>query len=253
MKLAVILIACAAFLPAQPAFDAASVKPSPSGTRVEFAPVTSGRVHVRNATIANLITVAYQVLPAQISGLPGWVDSERYDIEAKSETNASAADTRLMLQALLADRFHLQIRRESREMPAYALVVANGKTTKMTPADKSGCEPEPSPTNPCYRLRDGGEFVLVAEKVSMSMFAKALGSMSHATVVDKTGLDGVFDFKLDLRSAGFTPTPGSPSNEMDGMNAVMAGLQDQLGLKLERTKTTVEMLVIEHVEKPSAN
>jgi len=79
------------------------------------------------------------------------------------------------------------------------------------------------------------------------------GGMLHQTVIDRTGRSGVFDLRLDLASAGFTPTPGSPSNEMDGINAVMAGLQDQLGLKLERTKSAVEMLAIEHVERPSAN
>jgi uncharacterized protein (TIGR03435 family) len=67
---------------------------------------------------------------------------------------------------------------------------------------------------------------LAAEKLSMPLFAKMLSSMLRDTVIDKTGLDGVYDFKLDLRRAGFTPTPGSPLDEMDGINAVMAGLQD---------------------------
>jgi uncharacterized protein (TIGR03435 family) len=95
--------------------------------------------------------------------------------------------------------------------------------------------------------------VLVGEKVSMPLFVTALGSLLSDTVVDKTALDGVYDFKLDLGSAGFSPAPGSASNQMDGTNAVMAALPDQLGLKLERSKTSIEILVIEHVEKPTAN
>ena len=87
----------------------------------------------------------------------------------------------------------------------------------------------------------------------MKNFVVALGSLLSDTVVDQTGLDGVYDFTLDLGRAGFVPTPGSSGNQMDGVNAVISGLQDQLGLKLERTKAPVEVLVIEHVEKPAAN
>ena len=87
----------------------------------------------------------------------------------------------------------------------------------------------------------------------MPTFVKMLSSLLTDTVVDQTGLDGVYDFKLDLGSAGFAPTPGSTSNQMDGINAVISALQEQLGLKLERTKSAVEILVIEHVERPSAN
>jgi uncharacterized protein (TIGR03435 family) len=139
----------------------------------------------------------------QISG-PG-LDSQRYDVDAKAAAPASVADTRLMLQSLLADRFHLKLRRETKEVSAYKLVVANGKTTKMTKTDGTGCEPEPSPTNPCQHIRDTGGFTLVGEKVSMPTFVKMLGSLLSDTVVDQTGLDGVYDFKLDLGSAGLAP------------------------------------------------
>jgi uncharacterized protein (TIGR03435 family) len=249
MKLVVILLACAGTIQAQPTFDVASIKPSTDRGRMTLSPLTEGKLTARLIDIKTLIRAAYQVEDFQISGAA--LDSQRYDIDAKSDTAASAADTRLMLQSLLADRFHLKLRRETKEMSAYRLVV--GKTMKMTKADSTGCEPMPSPTNPCQRIRDTGGFTLVGEKVSMPMFVKMLNSLLNDTVVDQTGLDGVYDFKLDLGSAGFAPTPGSPTNQMDGINAVMAALQNQLGLKLERTKSTVEILVIEHVEKPSAN
>jgi uncharacterized protein (TIGR03435 family) len=238
---------------AQPSFEVTSVKPSANGGPMSLSPLTGGKVTARNVNIRTLIRASYQVQDFQISGAPNWLESERYDIDAKSAASAGADETRLMVQALLTDRFQLKIRRETKETPAYALIVANGKTRKMTPADKTGCEPEPSPTNPCQRIRNSGNMAISGEKLSMPLFAKMLSSMLRDTVIDKTGLDGVYDFKLDLGLAGFTPTPSSPSNEMDGINAVMSGLQDQLGLKLERTKSAVEVLVIEHVEKPTAN
>ena len=239
---------------AQPSFDVASVKPSPDGEPMSLSPLTGGRFKAGNIDVKTLIRAAYQVQDFQILSAPSWVESARFNIDAKSDTAANAEQTRVMLQTLLADRFQLKIRRDSKEMTAYALVVPNGSANKLTPADKTGCEPDPlSPTNPCEHIRSSAGFVLNGEKVSMPLFCKVLGSLLRQTVVDKNGLDGVFDFKLDLGRAGFAPTPGASGSEMDGIAALMAGLQDQLGLKLERTKSGVEILVIEHVEKPTEN
>jgi uncharacterized protein (TIGR03435 family) len=247
----VILIALAGLIEAQPAFDVVSIKPSTDGGRMTLSPLAGGKLTARLIDVKTLIRAAYQVEDFQITG--SGLDSQRYDVDAKAAAPASAADTRLMLQTLLADRFHLKLRRATKDVSAYKLVVANGKTTKMTKADSTGCDPEPSPTNPCQHIGDIGRFTLVGEKVSMPTFVKMLSSLLTDTVVDQTGLDGVYDFKLDLGSAGFAPTPGSTSNQMDGINAVISALQEQLGLKLERTKSAVEILVIEHVERPSAN
>jgi uncharacterized protein (TIGR03435 family) len=251
MKLLAIFIALTAPVLAQPAFEVASIKPSPIGGRMTLGSLAGGKLTAHAIDIKTLIRAAYRVQDFQISGSA--FDSQRYDIEAKGDPAASAVDTRLMLQALLADRFHLKVRHDTKEVPAYKLVLANGRTTKMTKADGTGCDPEPSPANPCGRIHDAGAYVLVGEKVSMPLFVTALGSLLSDTVVDQTGLDGVYDFKLDLGHAGFSPTPGSATNQMDGVTAVMAALPDQLGLKLERTKSTVEILVIERVERPSAN
>jgi uncharacterized protein (TIGR03435 family) len=251
MKRLALFVALATPMLAQPAFDVASIKPNADGGRMMLGPLTGGKLTAHAIDIKTLIRAAYRVQDFQISGSA--LDSQRYDLEAKGDAAANAADTRLMLQALLADRFHLKVRHDTKEAPAYNLVLANGKTHKMTKADGTGCDPQPSPTNPCGRIHDEGAFVLVGEKVSMPLLVTALGSLLGDTVVDKTALDGVYDFKLDLGSAGFSPAPGSASNQMDGTNAVMAALPDQLGLKLERSKTSIEILVIEHVEKPTAN
>ena len=93
--------------------------------------------------------------------------------------------------------------------------------------------------------------VFTARKVTMQQFTAMLSVWLLEPVVDQTGLSRIFDFKLDLTAAGFAPTPRSALNELDRMNALMAGLQDPLGRKLERTRR--EVLVIEHVERPSAN
>ena len=250
MKGLALLLAFAGALWAQPAFDVVSVKPA-AGRQFEMSPLDGGRFHGRSVSAANLIAAAYQMASYQTSGAPAWLDSDKYDIDAKSEREANASDTRLMLQALLADRFHLKVRHDTKETSTYALVLANGKAHKMTAADGAGCGPEPSPSSPCYKIGRSQAFVFTAQKLSMPFFAKMLSSLLQNTVVDKTGLEGFYDFQLDLVRAGFTP--GAPSAEMDGVNAVMAGLQEQLGLKLERTKASVETLVIEHVERPSAN
>lgn len=249
MRFAALLIAASAAF-AQPAFDVVSVKPS-EGNRMTLTPLTDGKVTARNIDVRTLIRASYRVQDFQISG--SGLDGQRFDIDARSDTPANAADTRLMLQALLADRFHLKLRHDSKEVSAYKLVVPSGKTIKMTKGDSTGCDPEPSPTSPCDQIGDRGKFTLAGKRVAMKNFAIALGSLIGDMVVDQTGLDGVYDFTLDLGRAGFAPTPGSPGNQLDGVNAVISALQDQLGLKLERTKVPVEMLVIDHVEKPAAN
>jgi uncharacterized protein (TIGR03435 family) len=242
-----------------PTFEVVSVKPNRIGGPIQFSALSGGRLSATNVSVTQLIKAAYQVQDFQISGAPNWLDSDKYNIEAKSAGVANAEQTRLMLQSLLADRFKLTLHRETKEVPALALTLAKGsanKTTRLVQADNSGCQPEPSPSNPCDHIKGfpGG---ISGEKVSMPQLSLALGSMLRRTVVDQTGLDGVFDFKLDLALAGSAPTaggnPSAPNDEMDGPSALVAGLQDQLGLKLERTKSQAAILVVDHVEKPSEN
>ena len=142
MKLLAILTACAGLSFAQPAFDVASIKPNIDGGRMTMAPLTGGKFTARNIDVRTLIRAAYRVQDFQIAG--AGLDSQRYDIDAKSTADASSADTRLMLQSLLADRFHLKLRHDTKEVPAYKLVVVSGKPLKMTKGDSAGCDPEPS-------------------------------------------------------------------------------------------------------------
>ena len=182
LKISTVLIACAAAACAQPAFDVASIKPNVDGGRMTLAPINGGKLSARNIDVRTLIRASYRVQDFQISG--AGLDSQRYDIDAKSDTHANSADTRLMVQALLANKFHLKLRHDSKEVPVYKLVVPNGKTIKMTKGDSTGCDPEPSPTDPCDQIRDAGKFALVGTRVSMKNFAVALGSLLGDTVVD---------------------------------------------------------------------
>jgi uncharacterized protein (TIGR03435 family) len=251
MKLNLLVLIYAALLHGQ-SFDVASVKRSPANRQFSFSSLSGGDITAHNVDVRDLIRAAYRMLDFQISGAPNWLGSEKYDVDAKSNQSADAAQTRLMLQALLADRFQLKVQRESKEMPLLALNVS-GRKAKLTPADATGCDLGPFPVSSCGNLTVLPGLVFTARKVTMPQFASMLSAWLLEMITDQTGLRGVFDFKLDLGAAGFVPTAGSGLNEVDRMSALMAGLQDQLGLKLKRTRSIVDMLTIEHVERPSEN
>ena len=254
IRLRWIALACAcsfASAIAQPAFDVASVKPSAPGQSLELTPLANGRFHASGITLRILIRAAYQVQDFQISGAPAWLDTERYDIDAKSSAPATSEQSRLMLQSLLTDRFKLKLRRESKETPALALVVANAAKNKLTAVDGTGCLPEPGPTNPCAGIRGSPREGIVIDRISMRLFAQFLTSMFQSRIIDKTGLDGVYNFKLDLAAAGFAPSVNP--DMMEATAALTSALQEQLGLKLERTQSVNDVFAIEHVERPSAN
>jgi uncharacterized protein (TIGR03435 family) len=252
MKIKLLPLLCASLLHGQ-SFDVASVKRSPASSQFSFSPLTGGKITAHDAGVRDLIRAAYRILDFQISGAPNWLESEKYDVDAKSDQPADAMQTRLMLQALLADRFQLKFRRESKEMTVLALTVAKGSEARLTPADASGCDLDPAAASPCGGLTVLPGYVITYQKVTMPQFAIMLGALLGQPLKEETGLSGVFDFKLDLGSAGFAPTSESTASEVDRLNAFMNGLRDQLGLKLERTRSTVEMFVIEHVERPSPN
>jgi uncharacterized protein (TIGR03435 family) len=217
----------------QPAFEVASVKPNKSGDSAPWRFVGSrGGITATNVTLPFLIMNAYGVRENQISGGPSWLSSERYDVVAKDQSdNPSPARHRQMLQTLLADRFQLRLSRETKDLPVYALVVGKGGH-KFHEAD-GGSDGK----NTTGRGR------ITARKVSMEWLSERLGGQLERTVVDRTGLQGNFAFELE-----WAPDP----DDLSGPSVFIA-LQEQLGLKLEPQKGSVEILVIEHVEKPSEN
>jgi uncharacterized protein (TIGR03435 family) len=252
-------------LVAQPKFDVASIKPaSPTGPGY-VRPQPGGRF-TAISTLRTLIQNAYGVFPFQIVGGPEWISTERYEIEAKAEGTPTNREQFQMLQSLLEERFQLKVRHETREAAIYALVAAkNGP--KLEAPKEGNCTAEtstPAATRtvmkfPCGRLMMGiGEKdgMLKGGNVIMSELTRVLSTMMGRPVVDKTGFTTAFDVDLhfipDTGTAGL-PNAAVPEVPDPAQATIFTALQEQLGLKLESTKGPVEHLIIEHVEKPSAN
>jgi bla regulator protein blaR1 len=232
---------------AAPKFEVASIKPSdPSvnGFRIQNAP--GGRLIASGVTVKFLIQRAYGVREFQIVGAPGWIDTARFDLNAKSdEDGANQPDAMpLRMRALLAERFKLQLSRETREMPVYALVIAKGGP-KLKESE-SGPENSMSIGRGRITVKGAGTAMLSVQ------LSQSLGRIVH----DKTGLAGSYDFKLEWTPEGqpLGPKDGDTPSSIDSSGPTLfTALQEQLGLKLESTKGPVEVLVIERVEKPTEN
>jgi len=222
--------------------------------------------------VKELIVLAYRIQLFQISGGPPWINSDHYDISAKSENSPKREEIPLMLQALLADRFQLTIHRETKELPTYALVLAR-KDGKLGPhlveSKGNNCtavdpnKPPPSPPEPGKPpvLYCGGMMMrpnaLRAASIQVSELTQNFSRLLGRTVVDKTGLTGKYDISMewnpDVSQAPQMPgAPPSPSSEPGGPS-IFTAIQEQLGLKFEAQKGQVETIVIDRAERPSAN
>ena len=252
------MIAVGSFVLKGQEFEAASIKPSaPMGAgmvRMGVEMLPGGRISMSGASVKNLIQQAYGVREFQIVGGPSWLGSERYDITAKPEGAATPDQVKVMLQALLADRFQLKFHRETKDLPTYALVVAKGGRKFHASAETPGPD-RPKGT----RMRtERGQINL--EGAPMLALANQLGQILGRSVIDKTELQGNYDFKLewtpDEGPPGVMRGPGGdgppPAADTTGAS-IFTAVQDQLGLKLESTKGPVEILVIEKAEKASEN
>jgi uncharacterized protein (TIGR03435 family) len=257
-------MACAQTLPK---FEVASIKPSNSADgRPLFNVQPGGRVTVANFPLKRLIETAYGVKDFQISGGPGWMNSDLFDITAKGESSITSRDQiQHLLQSLLAERFQLVVRRGTREMPVYALVV-----DKNGPKFKEAHESDPSIADlknppgvqgrPRFTIVRRGR--LTAQGVDMKSLADDLSNFLGRVVVDKTGLAGSYDVKLEwqpdenqvamFQTMGVPEGFGAPAPDAHGPS-IFAALQEQLGLKLESQKGSVEIITVERVERPSEN
>jgi uncharacterized protein (TIGR03435 family) len=250
---------------ARESFEVASIKPSDPGGRNTFVNITpGGGFRATNVNARFLVRVAYHVQNFQISGGPAWMSSETFDIEAKSaggpdvdirkmseeQRDEFQKRIQLKLQSLLADRFRLAIHRDTKEMPIYELVVAKGGP-KLTPAAADNGK---GPRG--MRMRPGAFEGMGA---TLPMLAQTLSDATSRKVIDKTGITGNYDFKLDWTPAPgqMVPPPG-PENETlpppdPSGPSIFTAIEEQLGLKLQATKGPVEVIVIDRAEKPSAN
>lgn len=240
---------------AAPLFDAVSIKPNTSvGTSTVLRSGANG-FSATNYTLQKLIRVAYGVEDDQISGGPNWLNSLRYDVEARTDSSAVNELRKLspnqrkavvdsMLQALLTDRFRLILRHETREVPVLALVIADGglKLQRAIPGDTypegiKGKDDRPAGAGTISEQPGR----LVGQGIPISKLVEILSDEYHLsrTVLDKTGLTDNYDFTLQW-------TPG----ESQGESAIFTAIQEQLGLKLEPQKGSREILVIDDAEKP---
>jgi uncharacterized protein (TIGR03435 family) len=256
------------------AFEVASVKPAspdadPRGIGMEFLP--NGRLSAKNVPVFGLVTMAYN-LPfggPRLTGLPRDLAMERFDIEAVAPSGSIPAGAstlvreqrmKLMLQSLLEDRFKMKIRRETKVLPVYAVVVGkNGPKLTKAKIDEKDCPAGPKGVNrhACHEFQGGMGRGLHADAITIADLAEAVSNWADRPVVDRTGLEGLFVIETE----GWAPMQprGPDANEAetkamsDPARPTLYMIFDRLGLKMESSKAPIETFTIEHIEKPTAN
>ena len=259
MRVLMCVAACAVSLLSQtvspPAFEVASVRSAnPVGGRMEingFYTYPGGRIVCHGCTLEYLLGIAFDVQSFQIAGGPGWMSTDRFEIEARPPATTQSvnahpispkappnAEQREMLQTLLADRFQLKARRDIKQGSVYLLVKGSKPLRLEAPKVKSDFEWVGSPRGGMI-TGDG----IAGESISMPVLAARLSWYLRSPVLDKTAIDGQFDFRFDYVSGDEHP---------DVISAILASVQG-IGLKLEAAKGPVETIVIDRAEKPSEN
>ena len=241
-RIIMILAAGAAFAQPQdsrPAYVVASVKPNASFSDSSSSHGSTGQVVFTNLSLKRYIERAFNVKPFQVIG-PDWMESVHFDITAKYPPDTKEADRPAMLRTLLEDRFKLAVHRESKEMQGYGLVVAKGGF-KLKPVEAGGSNTE----------GHGGRVrILTAKKTSMAQLADLVARYLNEVVLDKTGIDGVYDFEFRWTNDDQTPAGA----DVETAPSLFTALQETLGLRLQRQKVPVEMIVVDHVERvPTEN
>lgn len=256
-----------------PKFAVASIKPAARKFGVPMNRSTpDGGITLTNVTVEELIVNAWHILPYEIVGAPSWIASVRYDISAEPDKPARHSEVTLMLQGLLADRFGLALHRETRNLPIYALVVAR-KDGRLGPSlvqsKDGGCtthnpgDPPPRPEAGKPSTRWCGLLGMFPKRlngaaVPIVALAEQFSLRLGRIVVDMTGLKGSYDINLEWASddgqllISDVAPDSRPLSDPEGPT-IFTALSEQLGLKLESRKGPVEVLVIDHMEGPSAN
>ena len=226
-------------------FDAASVRrsveaPGQEGARRGIIATPAG-LTVRQSNLRDCIQWAWSLREYQIAG-PDWITFERYDIATRTAAPASPEDLRAMMRSLLTDRFQLRLRRETREMPVYAITI--GRTMPKLTASKHDEEG-------MSRLPGGG-LRLEFRRTSIAKLAEFLSTLAAVDrpVEDRTGLDDLYDFRLDLHEV---TGPWTSDDERHAAPSIATVIHEQLGLRLDRRKSGIEVFVVDHVERPAAN
>jgi uncharacterized protein (TIGR03435 family) len=252
MRALILLCAAASATASPPAdpprFEVASVKATANiqtGYGREQIIARPGSLIMHNMRLRACIKWAYDVKEYQIAapswmGSPGWMGSElaRFEISAKATPDTPVAELKRMLQTLLAERFGMELHRQSKEMPTYAMnVVKSGSS--LHPAEDQEAE--------STAVQPGNGPVMRMRSTTMAQFAEFLAGPLHTPVIDNTGLKGRFDLAVDMSAYKATA-------QDEEQYLFLKAMQDQLGLKLEKQKSQIEMLIIDHAEKmPTGN
>jgi uncharacterized protein (TIGR03435 family) len=235
IRVTVLTLAALSNLAAQPVFEAASIKPSLApGASEQLDP---GRLVITGVTLRALVQQAYSMSGFQTTGGPGWIDSDRFDIQVTAAGSNSREQLLVMLRALLADRFGLALHRETRALNGYSLSAEKGGTKLATSKE----------TQTAMSLRplvrdDGRGIRVILKKASMSRLANYISQSMDCPVIDKTEVTGFYDFQQDL-------TLDAPID----MRTIWLEITPSLGLKLQPAKVPTEVLVIDRATKPAGN
>jgi uncharacterized protein (TIGR03435 family) len=227
----------------KPRFEVASVKSTDAADRRTMFDTPPGRFRSVGTSLKLLIAKAYDLQTTQIEGGPAWLDVDRFDIEAKTENAAPGAEgyrqILLMLQSLLEDRFKLAAHSEEKQQPVYDLVLSKGGSRLK---DANANEPT---------RQQMGRGQMIATATPIGQLTPLLSFVAKRQVIDKTGLTGLYDFTLTY--AFEAPGPDAPPAVDPNAPSIFTAMQEQLGLKLESARGPVNVLVIDHAEKPDVN
>jgi uncharacterized protein (TIGR03435 family) len=233
-------------------FEVATIRPSAPEEHARGIGWEGRRFSAHYTTISQMVQFAYNLQAKQVVGAPGWLDSTTYDIEGQAEAGEpSAAEFRVMMQRLLAERLGMKTHWEPRTMSAYELVVAKGGAKLQAAKEQDQTEIPPG-----VRIQRGPHEwmrVLGVQGTMPELAAELQRVETDRPVVDRTGLKGEFDFTMTATSAkpffeGEGPDTGDAAPPL-----IFTAIQEQLGLRLEPVKTAVECLVVDEVQRPSAN
>jgi uncharacterized protein (TIGR03435 family) len=234
---------------ARPEFDVASIKPSVPGSRQQLTIQPGGRLSLNSFTLEALIAISHRLAAFQISGAQGWMQADRWAIEAKADEVPGVPAwsppylpeiIAVRLRALLEDRFSLTVHHETRELKAYTLTVSKSGS-KLTAAD---AEHSPHPGSMA-----AGPGVINASAVTMDQIVTYLNRIMDLPVIDKTGVGGFYDIKLRF-SPDSTHPLGAPQTDFADPS-IFTAMEEQLGLNLRAAKEPVDVLVIDSAMRPT--
>jgi uncharacterized protein (TIGR03435 family) len=256
-------------------FEVASVKANRSGDlRLSMPPPAGGRFTATNVPLAIVVRFAYGLQDFALVNVPDWANHERFDVNARAEGNPPPADMLAMLRTLLADRFKLATHKETREMPIYGLVLArrDGRLGPALRASHATCAEQPDdigagrplpPARDCNYIgptpdvpMSSGQSRIAIRGVPIENLARFLAMTVRRPVVNRTGLTGRFDADIDptMELPPPPPPPGIPDPyQRDQFQTIFSVLPEQLGLRLQSDRAPVDVVVVDHVERPTEN